>query len=120
MTKRNQAGFDVVVEAAGGEAPTFPQLALHLTRLGGKIILVSQRPPTQIIPNQLLFGEITLIGVRGQRRANFIQALRLLPRLELARLITERYALRDFPTAFGRAFDPNAVKVVVHPNPPAE
>jgi len=116
MTARNRAAFDVVIEAAGGEAPTFPDLALHLVRLGGKVVLVSQRPPTQIVPNRLLFGEVTLIGVRGQRRANFAEAVRLLGRLKLEPLVTDRYPLSDLPAAFQRAFEPRAVKVVVEPN----
>jgi threonine dehydrogenase-like Zn-dependent dehydrogenase len=107
---------DLAVELAGGTAPTLG-LAIASLRKGGVALCVAQRPPCDIPYPALLFRELRLQGVFGQRSPNFAEAIRLLGAGEIdgEPLITDRFPLAQVQEAFERFLEPPSVKVVVCP-----
>jgi len=107
---------DLAVELAGGTAPTLG-LAIASLRKGGVALCVAQRPPCDIPYPSLLFRELRLQGVFGQRSPNFVEAIHLLGtrRIDGEALITDRFPLADVQDAFDRFLEPSSVKVVVCP-----
>ena len=109
--------FDVTVELAGGQAPTLG-LAIDRVRRGGLVLLVAQRPPTEIKCAQLLFNERRLQGVFGQTSRNFDDALALLAtgKVNADAIVTDLFPLERIQEAFDRARSTDSVKVVVKPS----
>ena len=106
--KRGRA-FEVVVEATGG-APGF-ELALDLLVPQGTIVLKSTfHGATPVDAARIVVEEITVIGSRCGR---FAPALELLPRIDIAPLISEVIGLDRAEHALARAAAPGVLKVLL-------
>lgn len=110
------ADCDLAVELAGGSGPTLG-LAVDSVRKGGTVLCVAQRPPTEIAYPTVLFRELRLQGVFGQRSVDFAEAVRLLAdkQIEGEILVTDCFPLADVQAAYERFLEPSSVKVVVLP-----
>ncbi len=104
----------LAVEAAGGQAPTL-DLALASLRKGGTVLCIAQRPPWQLPYPTVLFSELRLQGVFGQRSADFIEAIALLGAGDVSGepLISDRFPLLEVQPALDRLLEPSSMKVVV-------
>jgi threonine dehydrogenase-like Zn-dependent dehydrogenase len=105
---------DLAVELAGGEAPTL-DLAIASLRKGGTALCIAQRPPSLLPYPTMLFSELRLQGVFGQRSGDFAEAIDLLGKGEIIGepLITDRFPLAQIQTALDRFLEPASVKVVI-------
>ena len=105
---------DLAVELAGGDAPTL-DLAIASLRKGGAALCIAQRPPCQLPYPTVLFGELRLQGVFGQRSADFAEAITLLGSGQVSGepLISDRFPLPQVQAALDRFLEPSSVKVVV-------
>jgi L-iditol 2-dehydrogenase len=106
-------GVDVAFEAVGAQA-TIEQ-AFELPRQGGTLVQVSV-PPTSARPAlpayQLFARELTIRG-SFVRTTEFRRAVELLQTLDLAPLITQRFALSDFSQALDAARGRKGLRVLV-------
>lgn len=106
--------FDVVVEASGSESGF--AAAVELVRPRGKIVLKSTFHGTPTWPaSRIVVDEITVIGSRCGR---FEPALRLLAekKIDVARLVSEEFALTDGVNAIERASQKGVLKVLLRMN----
>jgi (R,R)-butanediol dehydrogenase/meso-butanediol dehydrogenase/diacetyl reductase len=105
---------DLAVELAGGEALTL-DLAIASLRKGGTALCIAQRPPSQLPYPTMLFSELRLQGVFGQRSADFAEAISLLGNGQIRGepLISDRFPLREVQAALDRFLEASSVKVVV-------
>jgi len=105
---------DLTVELAGGEAPTL-DFAIHALRKGGTALCIAQRPPSRLPYPTMLFGELRLQGVFGQRSADFAEAITLLATGQVngEPLISDRFPLQQAQAALHRFLQPSSVKVIV-------
>jgi L-idonate 5-dehydrogenase len=108
--------IDICVELAGGSSPALAKAILTVRR-GGLVLQVAQRPPTEVICAQLIFGEKRIQGVFGQTGRNFDQALEMLGNGTTPGnlLLTDFYTLDNIQQAFDRVRSPEALKVIVRP-----
>ncbi len=101
--------FDWVVEATGSAEGL--QEAIAMTRPRGTIILKSTvHGAVPLDSARVVVNEITLVGSRCGR---FEPALKLLPKLRLGELISERWPLSEAPQAFARAARKGVLKVLL-------
>lgn len=117
-------GADVVFEAVGGTAPTFPQ-ALDLAAPGGRVALVGTfQVPQTFVPQVPRRKELTLFWSdsyatwRGVREYQIAIDMVADGRVPADRLITHRYPLDDIAEAFRVAdqkLQTGAVKTVIEP-----
>jgi threonine dehydrogenase-like Zn-dependent dehydrogenase len=105
--------FDLVVEATGTAAGF--AAAVAATRPRGTLVLkstVAEHPNVDLAP--LVIHEIQVVG---SRCGPFAPALRALAQhdVDVAALVTDRFALSRTEDALGRAALPDALKVLVEP-----
>jgi threonine dehydrogenase-like Zn-dependent dehydrogenase len=108
-------GVEVACEAVG--KPELLAQAVRLVRPRGIVQLVGVNPPGSRLPADLFdfhFRELTLVGAYGRGTA-FRRALALLPRLDVAGLITARFPLERIAEAFDHATAGHGVKTAVTP-----
>lgn len=110
--------FDLVFEATGH--PSGAATALSLTRRGGTIILAGiAGRPAPIDADLIPLGELRVQGVFGASSAawGWVVDLFAQRRFRMAALITHRYPLEEYRTAFSTLQDPcaGAVKVQLIP-----
>jgi threonine dehydrogenase-like Zn-dependent dehydrogenase len=105
---------DLAVELAGGDAPTL-DLAIASLRKGGTALCIAQRPPSHVAYPTILFSELRLQGVFGQRSPDFAEAITLLGTGQVSGepLISDRFPLSQVQAALDRFLEPSSVKVVV-------
>lgn len=106
--------YDVVVEATG--SPAGLRLALQLVRPRGTIVLKStyaQPEPIDLAP--IVINEIRLAGSRCGVFADAIAALRA-RQVNVDRMVTAVYPLRDAVDAFAAAANPANIKVLLRPD----
>jgi threonine dehydrogenase-like Zn-dependent dehydrogenase len=103
-----RADQDIVVDCTG--SPDGLDLALHLVRPRGKVVLTAPTPASSLA--SLVEHEIDLIGARGH---NFPDALTLLARAEIdvLPLITRRMRLADGAAILQTAGAPDQLTVLV-------
>jgi L-iditol 2-dehydrogenase len=109
-------GADVVCEAVG--KPELVAEALTLVRPRGILQLVGVNPKGSRLPIDLYdvhFREVTIHGAYGRGSA-FSRALALMPRLGVARLVTERFPLECIGEAFAHAEAGRGVKTMITPS----
>ena len=109
-------GFDAVLECSG--APAALGAALRIARPGGRVVLVGT-PPAGEIPVSLGVVqryEVDIIGCFRYAHA-FPEAVRLAASgdVELARLVTARFPLRQAREALVHAASGQGVKTIVEP-----
>jgi threonine dehydrogenase-like Zn-dependent dehydrogenase len=117
LEKLQAAGIEISVELAGGDAPTLDH-AIRVTRKGGTVLLVSQRPGGSFIDYQrVMFQELRLQGVAGQRDANFTEAIELMGAgsVQVRPLLSATFPLERIQEALETALQPGSLKVVVAP-----
>ena len=116
-------GFDVVFECAGA-APAVTAAIAH-ARTGGKIVMMSiHKMPQPVDLQALSFRELRILGTRVYSRAEFRQAIDLLPSIQhdLARLVSRFIDMNQAQEVFAELNDgATDLKVVVkcRPNPEA-
>lgn len=110
-----EARIGISVELAGGEAPTLDH-AVKVTRKGGTVLLVSQRPGGSFIDYQhVMFSQLRLQGVAGQHEGNFSEAIELMGsgKVQVRPLVTASFPLEKIRQALETALQPGSLKVVV-------
>lgn len=104
------AGADAVFECTA--APACAELMTKLARVRGRIVLVGIfSQPVAIDLFRCFWRELELIGARVYEAADFDQAISLVAKLPLERLITGRFPLARISDAFAAA--PQGMKTVV-------
>jgi threonine dehydrogenase-like Zn-dependent dehydrogenase len=105
--------FDTVVEASGASSGF--ALAVALTRPRGVVVLKSTfQGATEIDAARIVVDEISIVGSRCGR---FAPALELLKRdaVDVASLVTDKFALADGVRAMQRATESGVLKVLLKP-----
>jgi 2-desacetyl-2-hydroxyethyl bacteriochlorophyllide A dehydrogenase len=111
-----ERGFDVVAEAAGSESALLD--AISLARNGGRIgVLGLPHHPVSLEIPELVFGEKSLIGIRGYAPRDWERTAELLDAhaSRLVSLITHDFGLGDIDKAMSAVRSRQAVKVVLRP-----
>jgi len=112
-------GADVVIVAA--PAPQAQEAALEVASIGGRINffggLPSDHPSISINPNLVHYKELVVTGTTGCSTGDCRRAAQIVSsgRIDLALLITGKFALDKAPEAFATAANRQALKVVVLP-----
>jgi L-iditol 2-dehydrogenase len=101
-------------------APVMPvtELALELVRPGGSLLLFSGYPhgtKMTLDAYRFHYAEKHIHGSIDCNIQDFQNAAELMPRLQMGRLITQTYPLKDAPKAFRAAREPDAVKTLLAP-----
>ena len=111
-------GAEVVVETSG--AKEGPDLALHLCRRMGKVLLIGfPHGPTPADFNYMVINNIHMYSVRGEGRANCARAISLMrqEKINARPLITHHFPLHQIREGF-RVFNEReggAIKVLIKP-----
>lgn len=117
LEELTRARIGISVELAGGETPTLGH-AIRVTRKGGTVLLVSQRPGGAFIDYQrVMFGQLRLQGVSGQTERSFAEAIDLLTdgSVRVDPLFTGIFPLTAIQEALDTALRPGSLKVLVTP-----
>jgi L-iditol 2-dehydrogenase len=101
-------------------APVVPvsELALELVRPGGSLLLFSGYPygtKLSLDAYRFHYSEKHIHGSIDCNIRDFQNAAELQPKLQMGRLITETFALKDTPQAFRAARSAEAVKTMIEP-----
>ncbi len=112
-------GADAVILAVGSNALIRP--ALDATRPGGRVLLFAQTQHGEVVvdPAAICVDEKTLLGSYSASVGLQEESVRFVMNREmnLEKLISHRFPLRDAPQAFGLAAhpQPSSMKVVIQP-----
>lgn len=112
-----EARIGISVELAGGDAPTLDH-AIEVTRKGGTVLLVSQRPGGSFIDYQhVMFSQLRLQGVAGQHDRNFSEAIELMgsKQVQVEPILAASFPLESIQEALETALQPGSLKVIVTP-----
>jgi L-iditol 2-dehydrogenase len=106
--------FDAAILAVG--VPDLVSVALRAVRKQGCISLFAgfdTGAAVTLDPNLIHYGQIRVTGASESRRRDFAEGLALVAagRLDLAPLLSQRFALQDHEAAFRAAADGSALKV---------
>jgi len=107
---------DLVIVAASTVEGT--EKALQLVSPGGSVLCFAGYLPGSTLSldiNRIHYQELHIHGSIDCTIQDFRQAVKLLPQLELRRLITASFPLAETVAAFHVTRDPEAVKVLVEP-----
>lgn len=112
------AGADVVIVCIG--VPALADSALGSARLRGKVNFFAGFPAdrkSEVDPNRIHYGELTVTGSSNSTIDDYRAALRLIEsgRINVASLVTHRFPLQHIEQALAMAGSPDAVKVAVLP-----
>lgn len=110
--------FDLAVDLAGGETPVIDQ-ALRITRKGGTVLCVAQRPHgVRLNYQHLVFREINLQGVFGKPARDLEQAIDVIQSraVDVRPLITACYPLIEIQRALEHFLQPDSIKILVQPH----
>ncbi|MFO8033798.1 MAG: L-threonine 3-dehydrogenase [Candidatus Bipolaricaulota bacterium] len=108
-------GADVVLEMSGSEVAL--KQALEMIRPGGRIIAfgIPSRPLT-LNAADLVFKGVEILGVVGRRIFDtWHQAMRFLPQVDVARIITDELPLSRWQEGIDKLLNRQAIKVVLYP-----
>jgi 2-desacetyl-2-hydroxyethyl bacteriochlorophyllide A dehydrogenase len=111
-----EGGFDLVAEAAGTERAVTQAIAL--ARKGGRIgVLGLPHHPVPLDVPKLVFGEKSLLGIRGYAPRDWVRTAELLSAhaARLAPLITHAFGLGEIADAMETVQGRRSVKVVLRP-----
>jgi len=110
-------GVDVAFEAAGDDDAV--ATAIDTLRPGGKLVLVGipSNDRTSFTASVARRKELTISVCRRMKPSDLPRAIRLVEerRVQLAPLVSERFALAQWPDAFAALSERRALKVVVEP-----
>ncbi len=115
----NGEGADVIIVAA--PAHQAQEAALELASTGGRINffggLPRDRPTISFNSNLLHYKELVVTGTTGSSTMDCRRALEIISsdRIDLSRIISARFTLRNIREAFAEAEGRQALKVVVEP-----
>lgn len=108
-------GFDVVFECAGAAAAVSD--AVSHARNGGKVVIVSiHKAPQPVDLQAMSFRELSISGTRVYTRAEFQEAINLLPQMhaDLARLVSRKIKMSEAQEAMaGLTSGATELKVIV-------
>ena len=113
---RSRGGVDVIYDTV--TSPITLEIGVRITRSRGRIVALGVEPPKRFEWTPLYFKEITLVGsnafgmetLRGRRMhaMEWYFELILEDGLDVAAIISHRYALRDYRDAFLACHDQGA------------
>jgi len=106
--------FDAAILAVG--VPELVNVALYAVRKEGRVSLFAGFDTGTTIamdPNVIHYRQIHLVGASESRRRDFAEGMALVAggRIDLAPLLTRRFALSEYDAAFRAAADGSALKV---------
>ncbi len=110
-------GFDIAVDCTGAE-PAIRQ-AMRAVRKTGSFIQIGLTKPELTIDYSLLTErEIRIIGSFGHQAHDWESAIRLLDskKVNVEHLITGRYSLDEWESAFSDMRDGRGIKILIYPN----
>lgn len=119
QARRNEAGFDAVIEAAGAAGTA--SLAANLVRRGGRIVLagISTAEDQPLDPAALVLGEITVHTVFGASARAWTHAVRALAAglIDPGLLVSHELPLEEVDQAFQLLAQrsSNVVKILLAP-----
>jgi L-iditol 2-dehydrogenase len=119
MDETDGQGADVIITAA--PAPRAQEDALNLAAIGGRVNyfggLPKDRPTITFNSNLVHYKELVITGTTACSTRDCWRAAEIVKakRIDLSRIVSERYALGNIHTAFQAAEDRNALKIVVEP-----
>lgn len=110
------AGVDVVIVCIG--VPALVDSALASARLRGKVNFFAGFPKdrnSEIDPNRIHYGELTVTGSSNSTIEDYRRAVRLIEsgRIDVGSLITHTFPIAEIDEALRTAGSPSAVKVAV-------
>lgn len=109
-------GVDVAFEAIG--LPATQELAFGCVRTGGRLVLVGFSPkPMALASGRVMFRELEIVGSLGCRPVDYPRVVELARqgRIEVADLVTHRFALDDINAAFDAARSGEPIRAIVIP-----
>jgi len=109
--------IDIAVDCSGA-APAV-NAALRLLKKNGKLVQIGLSKPVSEIAYALLpQKELSIFGSFGHRYANWEQAIALLAtgRVKVGKIITDKFPLRDWETAFGKMERQDGIKMLLDPS----
>ncbi len=111
-------GADAVVVCIG--VPALVDQALSLARFRGRVNFFAGFPkdrPSQVDPNRIHYGELTVTGSSNSTIDDHRAAVRLIEggRVDVGALVTHTYPLEEVHAALATAGSAEAVKVAVLP-----
>lgn len=116
VRRASGGGADVAFEAVG-KAATQEQ-ALACLKTGGRLVLVGYSPETMgLNAGRVMFRELEVVGSLGCRPVDYPRVIELARRgrLEVAALVTHRFALDEIDRAFDALRAGEAIRAVVVP-----
>ena len=116
LTARFEQSFDLVIVAASSVEVTAQ--AVDLVRPGGDLLLFSGYTYGTTLPldvNAVHYRELHLHGSIDCTVRDFRRAARLLPQLQMDRLITASFPLAKATDAFYAGREQDAVKIIIEP-----
>ena len=118
LAKRFGATFDHAIIAASSTEAAAESASLLYP--GGSLLLFSGFPKGAEVPydvNDIHYKQIRIIGSIDCTIQQFRRAAQLVPRLRMEELVSGSYTLDRTKEAFYASKDPEAVKVLIKPNP---
>ena len=110
-------GVDVAFEVAGDDAALAG--AIDAVRPGGRVVIVGipDGDRTSLTASKVRRKGLTLLFCRRMKRTDLPRAMKLVDtgRIELGRLVSERYAFSDWQDAFADLVDRRGLKVIIEP-----
>jgi len=119
MEATNGVGVDVVLEMSG-KTPGI-KMGFDILRLGGRVSLlgIPSKPVELNFAEDLIFKGATVQGINGRLMYKTwyqMQALLKAGKLDLAPVITDRMAMKDFSKGMARLKTGEASKILLYPN----
>ena len=108
--------FDRVIVATASVAAT--QETFNLVRTGGSLLFFSgylKGSTMELQLNDIHYRELHIHGSIDCTIMDYQKAVRLLPQLQMGKLVTSAYPLQQTVQAFHATRDPQAVKILIEP-----
>lgn len=116
IRKLTGGGADIVLEVIGNPK-TFEE-AFESIRIGGRLVTVGYtHEAAQIVPGKIMFKEVEVVGSLGCRPVDYLPLIRMVAagRIDLMRLVTHRFALKDIHRAFEVMHEGVSLRSIVIP-----
>jgi len=101
VKKRTGGGADIAMEVIGN--PRTIEEAFESVRIGGRVCVVGYtHEAISVVAGKIMFKEMEIVGSLGCRPLDYVPLIRMVEqgKVELKRLVTHRFALKDLSKAF--------------------